>query len=342
MTLPALKHPKATVLVIEDEVTQNRLLTSQLIKEGYKVFSAENGREGIFLWEEHPNIRIVITDISMPLMDGYDVVEYIRENETHYTYILVLTGLAGRDSLEKALALGADDYVNKPIYKHELLLRLQGAARLLRLEGQEALVFAMAELAGYRSGETGLHLTRVKEYTYLLADYLRINEPGLAMTKTMVHDIAEVSPLHDIGKVGIPDSILHKPGRLTAAEFDVMKTHTTMGGKVLYELYEENYSIFILLAHEVAIGHHERWDGSGYPRGLKGDSIPLSARIVALADVFDALTSKRCYKDAFSFARAKSIIVNERGAHFDPMLVDACLHVEKQLLEIQEHFQDTT
>lgn len=340
MTLPSFTHPKSTVLVIEDEATQNRILTSQLIKEGYKVLSAENGREGIFLWEENPDIRIVITDISMPVMDGYDVVEYIRENETHYTYVLVLTGLEGHDSLEKALRLGADDYVNKPIYKQELLLRLQGAARLLRLEGQEALVFAMAELAAYRSGETGLHLTRVKEYSQLLADDLRDNEPDLGMTRTLVHDIAMVSPLHDIGKVGIPDSILHKPGRLTEDEFEVMKTHTSMGGKVLQELYEKNYSSFLLLAYEVAIGHHERWDGTGYPNGLKGENIPLSARIVALADVFDALTSRRCYKDAFSFDRARSIIISENGYHFDPMVVKSCLRLESKMLEIQERFRD--
>lgn len=340
MTLPHLQHPKSTVLVIEDEATQNRILTSQLVKEGYKVISAKNGREGIFLWEENPDIRIVITDISMPVMDGYAVVEYIRENETHYTYVLVLTGLEGHDSLEKALALGADDYVSKPIYKQELLLRLQGAARLLRLEGQEALVFAMAELAAYRSGETGLHLVRVKEYAQLLADDLRVNEPGLGITRTLVHDIAMVSPLHDIGKVGIPDNILHKPGRLTDSEFEVMETHTLMGGKVLQELYEKNYSSFLLLAHEVAIGHHEKWDGSGYPHGLKENEIPLSARIVALADVFDALTSKRCYKDAFSFDRARSIIISEDGSHFDPMMVESCLRLEKKMLEVQERFKD--
>ncbi len=340
MTIQCLDHSKATILVIEDEVTQNRILTAQLMKEGYNVLSAENGKEGLFLWEEHPDIRIVITDISMPIMDGYEVLKAIRAAETHYTYILVLTGLDGHDALEEALRLGADDYVSKPIFKQELLLRLQGAARLLRLEGQEALVFAMAELAAYRSGETGLHLTRVQEYSKLIADDVRRHHPELGITRTLVNDISKVSPLHDIGKVGIPDNILHKPGRLTEDEFEVMKTHTTMGGKVLYELYEKNYSSFLLLAHEVAIGHHERWDGAGYPKGLKGTEIPLSARIVALADVFDALTSKRCYKDAFSFDRARSIIVSETGAHFDPLLVDSCLRLEKNMLEIQERFQD--
>ncbi len=341
MSISGLDYSKATVLVIEDEATQNRMLTAQLTKEGYKVLSAENGRDGLFLWEEHPDIRIVITDISMPVMDGYEVVEYIRRHETHYTYILVLTGLAGRDSLEKALSLGADDYVSKPIYKQELLLRLQGASRLLRMEGQDSLVFAMAELAGYRSGETGLHLTRVKEYSRLVADDLRIHQPERGITRALVEDIAMVSPLHDIGKVGIPDHILHKPGKLSAEEFEIMKTHPVLGGKVLRELYEENWSSFLLLAYEVAMGHHEKWDGSGYPRGLKGEEIPLSARIVALADVFDALTSTRCYKEAFSFDRAKSIIMNGRGVQFDPMLVDSCLRLETQMLEIQSRLQDT-
>ena len=340
MTISCLDRTTSTVLVIEDEIIQNKIIASQLEKEGYKVLRAENGQEGIFLWEEHPDIRIVITDIRMPEMDGYGVVEYIREHETHYTYILVLTGLEGHDALEKALILGADDYVSKPIFKQELLLRLQGAARLLRLEGQEALVFALAELAAYRSGETGLHLVRVKAYSQLLADDLRVQQPELGITRSLAQDIAKISPLHDIGKVGIPDNILHKPGRLTVDEFEVMKTHTTMGGQVLRELYEKNYSNFLLLAYEVAIGHHERWDGMGYPHGLKGTVIPLSARIVALADVFDALTSKRCYKDAFSFDRARSIITSERSAHFDPMLVDSCLRLEDKMLEIQERFQD--
>lgn len=339
LELDALKI-KPVVLVIEDEMTQRRILTNHLEREGYHVLSAEDGEEGLVIWRENPKVRVIITDLLMPNIDGFGVVEQVRKDEAHYTYIIVLTSLSERQGLVRALTLGADDYVTKPIFKEELLLRLQGAARLLRLEGQDELVFALAEMAAYRSGETGLHLSRVKEYCHILSEDLRYSNPELGLSKSAVEDIASVSPLHDIGKVGIPDYVLHKPGRLTADEYELMKTHASMGGKILMDLYKKNGSNFLLLGHDIAMYHHEKWDGSGYPQGLAGEEIPLAARIMALADVFDALTSQRCYKDAYSFDRARSIINEERGRHFDPTVVDSCQRMEEKMLAVQEKFQE--
>lgn len=335
-----VKPGQSTLLLLEDEPTQRRILSGQLEKQGYRVLAAEDGEQGLALWQENPEVRLVITDLLMPNCDGFAVLEYIRGHETHYTYIIVLTGLDDRQSLTRALGLGADDYLLKPVFEQELSLRLQGASRLLRLEGQEELIFAMAELAAYRSGETGSHLQRVRVYCQILAEDLRAHCPELGLTRTMVQDIASVSPLHDIGKVGIPDSVLHKPGRLTDAEYELMKTHTSMGGQILKDLYDKNGSNYLKLAHDIALCHHEKWDGSGYPQGLVGQRIPLAARIMALADVFDALTSKRCYKDIFSFARTKAIMMEERGRHFDPALVDCYLRNEVAMNQVQMDFQE--
>ncbi len=330
---------KPTVLILEDEQTQRHILRMQLEREGYTVLLAENGQLGMSIYRDNPGIRIVITDLMMPQMDGFEVVQTIRKEENHYTYIIVLTSLDDRESLLKALTLGADDYLHKPVIKEELFLRLQGAARLIRLEGQDELIFALAEMTAYRSGETGQHLSRVREYCSILADDIRKENPEQKLTKSMVNEISSVSVLHDIGKVGIPDKILHKPGRLTHDEFEVMKKHTTMGGKILMELYQKNGSNYLLLGHEIAIAHHEKWNGKGYPNGLQEEQIPIAARIMALADVFDALTSSRCYKDIYSFERAKSLIVEDEGTHFDKMVVQSYLRKEQEMQAVQKKFQ---
>jgi len=325
---------------MEDEPTQRMVVSSQLEKSGFTVFEASNGSEGIDKWRDHPDIRVVITDLVMPVMDGFDVIQTIRREETRYTYIIVLSGLEDRTSLVKALEYGADDYLTKPVYPDELNLRLKNAGRLIRLEGLDDLVFGMAELTGYRSGETGLHLRRVQEYCQILAEHLLAQQPELNLSRAMVKDIVTASPLHDIGKVSIPDSILHKPGRLTPEEFEKIKPHSTIGGKLLWNLFQKNKSNFLKLAHDITLCHHEKWDGSGYPGALRGKEIPLAARIVALADVYDALTSERCYKNPLSPEEAKSIIRAENGKHFDPVMVESFLACEKKWVEVQDKLRD--
>jgi putative two-component system response regulator len=328
------------VLLIEDEPIQRKIVSTQLEDSGFSVIEAGDGQEGLRLWRETPGIRLVITDLMMPILDGFGVIESIRAEETHYTYLIVLSGLEDRQSLVRALGLGADDYLTKPVFPDELKLRLKNAGRLIKLDGMDDLVFGLAELAGYRSGETGQHLRRVQAYCQILANYLRAEYPELKMTKSLVMDIVNASPLHDIGKVAVPDSILHKTGKLTTDEFEQIKPHATVGGKLLWGLYEKNGSNFLKLAYEVAIGHHERWDGTGYPDGLSGHNIPLASRIMAVADVYDALTSHRCYKTAMSTGQAAKIITDGANRHFDPLMVDAFIRTEPEWLKAREEFGD--
>ncbi len=329
------------VLVVEDEITQRRLLRAKLEKEGYEVIEAVNGRQGLQAFFDDPEIRLVLTDLTMPEMDGYRLIQELREHESRYTYIIVLTASDDKDALIRALALGADDYLTKPVYQDELSIRMIGGRRLLRLEGQDEIIMAMIKLAGARSDETGTHLNRVRAYAKILALDLCETQPELKLNRSWAEDISRISPLHDIGKVGIADNVLNKPGpgRLTEAEMEVMKTHTVIGGTILKEIYERTGSSYLRLAYEVAKYHHERWDGRGYPEGLLGNEIPLAARIITLADVFDALTTKRCYKDAFPYEKAKSIILEDSGRLFDPMVVDAYLRREPEWMEVLERYQ---
>ncbi len=331
---------KTKVLVTDDDMAQRLLLRTNLEADGYEVHEAEDGLDALNRLAEDPTIRLLLTDLAMPEMDGYDLIKAVREKEIRYTYIIVLTSIDERESLLKALFLGADDYLIKPVFPDELKLRLKGGTRLLKQESQEALIFSMAKLSEYRSEETGFHLERVSHYTRLLARDLSKHHPELGLSLSMADEIAMVSPLHDVGKVAIPDSILHKPGKLTPDEWEVMKTHAAIGGKMLREIYDRTGSLYLWLAHEIAMYHHERWNGKGYPYGLAEAAIPISARIMALADVYDALNSSRSYKESFPYEKVRGIILEERGAHFDPKIVDAFLRQEDACLAIKGKFQD--
>jgi putative two-component system response regulator len=251
-----------------------------------------------------------------------------------------LTSSEEQGALVRALSLGADDYIAKPVRPDEIRLRVEGGTRLLRLEIQEELILSMAKLAEYRSDETGYHLERVQHYTRTLARHLAQQYPGLKISQQIAEEYARVSPLHDIGKVAIPDAILHKPGKLSDEEFVTMRTHAGIGGQLLKDIYTKSRSPYLKTAYEAAMYHHERYDGKGYPEGLAGEDIPVVARIVALADMYDAMTSVRCYKDAFSHEKAKSIIISERGEHLDPKMVDSFLVKEDEWLAIRERFKD--
>ncbi len=331
---------KSRILVADDDIVQRALLRMILEGEGYGITEVENGREAFEMLSEDPDLKFLITDLNMPLVDGFELIRNIRNKEVRYTYIIVLSASDGRDSLLKALSLGADDYLQKPVHPEELMLRLKAGERLLKLESHEELIFAMAKLAEYRSPETGYHLERVLHYTRALGRDLARNCPELRITAQEAEEIARLSPLHDIGKVAISDSILKKTGALTKEEYELMKGHTTAGGNLIKEIYEKTGSPYLRLAYEIVLYHHERWDGSGYPRGLAGEEIPLSARIVALADVYDAISSKRCYKAAQSHNRVRASIMEQEGEHFDPRVVAAFLRQEDMFVSIQERFQE--
>ncbi len=328
------------VLVVDDDISQRMILRANLEATVHSVVEAENGEKAIRILSENPDIRLLITDLAMPVMNGYELIKAVREKELRYTYIIVLTSMEDRESLLKALSLGADDYLTKPVFPDELKLRVMSGARLLKLESQEELIMSLAKLAEFRSDETGYHIERVQHYTRILAVDLVKSHPEMKSNLTIADELARVSPLHDIGKVAIPDDILHKPGKLTAEEFEIMKNHTVIGGNLIKEIFDSTGSAYLWFAYEIAMFHHEKWAGGGYPTGVGGDSIPLSARIMSLADVYDALTSERCYKKAFSHDKAKSIIVNEKGKHFDPKIVEAFLRKENAIIEIKNKFED--
>lgn len=328
------------ILIADDDAAQRTLLRMCLEKGQFTVFEAQNGADAYEILDQEQDVRLVITDLDMPVMNGFQFIEKVRKEDLRYRYIVVLTSLEEKRSLIKALSLGADDYLAKPVMPEELLLRVETGVRLLRLEIQEELILAMAKLAEYRSDETGYHLERIQHYTRTLARDMVKKHPELNISLPLAEEIARVSPLHDIGKVAIPDAILHKPGKLTPEEFKVMKTHPVIGGQLLKDILNRSGSPYLKVAYEVAMFHHERYNGMGYPTGLRGEEIPVAARIVALADMYDAMTSERCYKKAFSHEEAKRIIVEERGEHLDVRMVDSFLAQEDIWLAIAARFAD--
>ena len=328
------------ILLVDDDPAQRMLLNMCLEMGDYAVIEANNGEEAFTILEKEPDIRLVVTDLDMPVMNGFDLISKVRESDLRYRYLIVLTSSEEKESLVNALSLGADDYISKPVRPDEMRLRIEGGIRLLRLEIQEELILSMAKLAEYRSDETGYHLERVQFYTRTLARDLSNKHPQLKISTQQAEEFARVSPLHDIGKVAIPDSILHKPDQLTTEEFELMKNHASIGGQLLKDIYTKTGSPYLRVAYEAAMYHHERYNGKGYPEGLKGEEIPVVARIVALADMYDAMTSERCYKIPFSHEKAKNIILMERGEHLDPKMVDSFLAMEDEWLAIRERFKD--
>ncbi|MCK5100132.1 MAG: bacteriohemerythrin, partial [Desulfobacteraceae bacterium] len=225
------------LLLVEDSKVQRFLLRTMLEQKYPKVLEAQNGTEALEIYQSNTDIRIVITDIDMPIMDGYELIQALRKQQIRYIYIIVVTSLEDKENVIKALSYGADDFLSKPVYPQELLLRIQSGQQLLKLETQDELIFSMAKLSDYRSMETGLHLERVRQYTREIGRYLVRHYPEKRITSQMANEISRVSPLHDIGKVGISDQILTKPGKLTDAEFEIMKEHSRIGGDLISDIY---------------------------------------------------------------------------------------------------------
>ena len=324
------------ILIAEDNSISRITLSAFAKQFGYEPLLAENGLTAFKLWEKE-SPRILITDWNMPDMDGISLVKKIREIESDlYTYIIMVTARDEMPEIIEGFEAGVDDYLKKPVDKRELLLRLQAGERVLSLQDKDMIIFALAKLAETRDEETGFHLERMQLYSKVLSEaYFRKNQEESGISRKFIDTIHATSPLHDIGKVGIRDSILLKPGRLTPEEFEVMKTHTILGYETIMSVYLKNTrGEYLRMAAEIARSHHERWDGSGYPDGLKGKAIPLAARIVALADFYDAMSTKRVYKDAIAHDIVRDMIVQESGRHFDPELVDLFLDTEEAFTEI--------
>ena len=330
------------VLTVDDDEIALEMLNLVLSQAGHEVQSASNGRQAMEILRSDP-CRMVITDWEMPVMNGLELCQAIRSEQfAGYVYTIILTSHTSTQEAVEGLSAGADDFLTKPFNPEELTARVCTGERILSLETRDITIFAMAKLAESRDPETGTHLERVRTYCRTLTQWLsEQRKPDCEVDAASARMIYLTSPLHDIGKIGIPDSVLLKPGRLSDREFDVMKTHTTLGADTLNAaLNQFPDAKFLIMARDIAHGHHERFDGTGYPLGLVGNNIPLCARIAAVADVYDALTSKRVYKNAFGHDVARSIIAEETGSHFDPNVVAAFLAREQEFLQTRERFTD--
>lgn len=325
------------VLVVDDEVTTRIALKAVVESFGYEVLVAGTGQEAFELFQTR-NCRIVISDWEMPGMKGPELCQKIRSlGHTGYTYFILLTSHSNTEHMVQGLEAGADDFIAKPFVPAELKVRLKTADRIEALDTMDVTIFALAKMAESRDSETGQHLERVREYVKVLSREIQDHQLFGGVDEEFVKLMYGASPLHDIGKISIPDAVLLKPGALNDDEFEIMKSHTLAGASTLKAALDKYPGHrFLQMAHEIARWHHERYDGSGYPDGLAGDEIPLSARIMAIADVYDALTSKRIYKDAMSHAVASSIIRDGAGTHFDPKLVMVFERVEQEFLSIRQ------
>ncbi len=386
----ANRAERPTILVVDD-VPENLAILGELLQDQYRVRVANSGARALTAAASQPPPDLILLDIMMPGMDGYAVIsELRRNNQTRDIPVIFVTAMDTAEDEERGLGLGAVDYITKPIKPAIALARirthiaLKQARDLLAdqngfLEAEVARrmhenqlvqdigIRALANLAETRDEETGRHIRRTQAYVELLARKLS-SHPRFAhyLTPQQIATIVKAAPLHDIGKVGIPDQILRKQNTLSAEEFEIMKTHSTLGSDAIDKamrgvLSDAEYSQlqhhcalgfqaldsanpertgsslgFLSVAKEIARSHHEKWDGSGYPDGLAGDAIPIPARLMALADIFDALTRQRIYKDSLPISDATEIIVQGRGTHLDPDVVDAFLESLDQFIEIAQ------
>jgi len=353
---------EAQMLVVDDEAPVAQLVEQTLSKAGYTCRTAENGSQALRILEQEP-IDVVVSDIMMPEMDGVALLKKVKSE--YFADVMLMTGFTEDYNYETLVNEGASDFITKPFSPRELLLRLKRVLKIRYLlierdqinEQLEASVerlgtvnyelnSALTDLknmnqqlnrsyldtinrlclaAEYKDDDTGDHIMRISRYSELIMK--KLGQPD-----EFVELMRYASPMHDIGKIGIPDNILLKPGKLTDEEFDVIKTHTTIGANILAGSKAE----VLKLAHEIALNHHEKWNGKGYPNGISQLEIPLSARIVGLVDTFDALTSKRPYKNPYPIEVALEIIRSEREKHFDPAVVDAFLDAIDEIQEIKE------
>ena len=331
------------VLIVDDNPIALITLKGLLTENGYEVFTATDGKKGLEAMERYPSCRVVISDWEMPEMNGIEFCMAVRaQDRPGYIYFLLLTSHDQTNEKVLGLSAGADDFVTKPYEAAEVLARLRAGERILSLETRDVAIFALAKLAESRDNDTGTHLERVQHYCRALSRCMA----GHGKFKDVINSeyvrlIFQTSPLHDIGKVGIPDAILLKPGRLDPHEFDIMKTHTTIAAHTLDAALDKFPGVaFLKMAKDIAESHHEKYDGTGYPYGLREEEIPLSGRIIAVADVYDALVSKRVYKDAFTHDSARAIIEEGRSKHFDPDVVDAFVAIGDEFLDIRQRFTD--
>jgi len=366
MSKSSMDYPmRSNILVVDDSLSSLRLLAGTLKKQGYKVCSVPSAKQALKAAESDPP-DLILLDIIMPEMDGYEVCRRLKENKTLKEIpVIFLSTLNRTKDIVKAFTVGGVDYVTKPFKIQEVKARVEAQLKLRQLQrdlekhnrqlnelvqeqikeisdSQMATIFSLAKLSESRTDETGKHLERIQTFCQRLAAKLR-EDPRFRgqIDEAFITAIFRASPLHDIGRVGIPDYIILKPGKLTPEEFEVMKTHTLIGAQTLEAVrLQHPKNTFVGMGIAIIRCHHEKWDGSGYPLGLSGKSIPLSARIIAVADVYDILRSKLCYKQPFGHNESVEIIRQGSGIHFDPHIVKAFLELQDEFRMIREKMEE--
>ncbi|MCD6258799.1 MAG: two-component system response regulator [Helicobacteraceae bacterium] len=358
---------KKAVILIVDDTADNLLLLSDILKPDYSVKVANSGIKALEYLRTKTKPDLILLDILMPELSGYEVIEQIKKDSSLRDIpVIFLTAKESMKDEQKGFTLGAADYITKPVSVPILHARIKTqlenkkAADFLKdqnhyleaevlkrthdlLAIENVAILAMASLAETRDSETGLHIRRTQNYVKILAKKLQ-DHPKFSdfLTPENITILYKSAPLHDIGKVGIPDAILLKPAKLTSQEFEIMKTHTTLGKEAIEHAEQQlGYEIdFLKIAKEIVHSHQEKYDGSGYPLGLKGEEIPIAARLMAIADVYDALISERVYKKAYSHKEAVEIMREGRGSHFDPDVLDAFLEIEEEFYAIAKRFSN--
>lgn len=352
------------IMIVDDTLANIQVLSGMLKQQGYKVRPVLSGVAALKAAEQQAP-DLILLDISMPEMNGYEVCSHLKQHPVlKQVPVIFISALTDQMDIVKAFTVGGVDYITKPFQLEEVRARVDNHLQLARMrlelkayshnleervieqvkeisDSQMATILALAKLAEYRDKDTGLHIERIQYYSRLLVTRMA----GMTCFKDQIdslyiENITHASPLHDIGKVGIPDYILLKPGKLSVKEFEVMKTHTQIGFDIL-QTVKDRYTknSFINIGIEITKSHHEKWDGSGYPEGKKGTEIPLSARVLAVADVYDALRSKRPYKEGFSHETSCSIILDGKGSHFDPNIIDAFLDLVEAFNQVYDQYK---
>lgn len=349
------------MLVVDDEERNRKLLKAVLVPMGFEVFLAESGEVALDeVYRVKPDL--ILLDIMMPELDGFDTLKRLKEDSgTSAIPVIMLTALTDVESKVRAFDLGADDFISKPAEKTELMARVRSLLKVKAYNDQQLnyrrdlenevarvteqlheaytniketsldTVYRLSQAAEYKDEDTGTHIERVSRFCAAIATKM-----GLA--DNMIDTLLYAAPMHDLGKIGIPDEILMKPGPLDDSEWLIMKKHCEIGSKILCDSKNE----FLRMGETIALTHHERWDGSGYPDGLAGTEIPVPGRIAAVADVFDALTSRRPYREAVSMEEALEYIKEASGGHFDPGVVGAFFRVQEQILGIKKEYDNGT
>ena len=348
---------KETILIVDDSALNRMVLIEILGKENYTFLEAENGQQAVELLDCHPEVDLLLLDITMPEIDGFGVLEIM--NQYHWieeTPVIMISAEDAYSFIERAYDLGASDYITRPFDARVVCRRVSNTLmlyakqkRLVQMVAEQVyekekvsntMISILSHIVEFRNNESGLHVVHIRTITELLLRRLRKKTDRYPLTEADISLISTASALHDIGKINIPEQILNKPGRLTKEEFDIIKTHSAVGEHMLRQIPFNQNEPLVKIAREICRWHHERWDGRGYPDGLKGDEIPISAQVVSLADVYDALTSERCYKAAFDHDTALNMIVNGECGAFNPLLLECLMDGADQIKQAMQETEE--